>query len=521
MRGSARKYARVVGYALGHWPKLLAILSLTLLLAAVAALAPWPLKILVDYGLGGLPPPEFLRGALAAAGIDASAANLVIGAALAGIAVFAANATLDAVVTWAWSGVGQRMVYDLAGDLFLRLQQLSLLFHARRHVGDSIARITGDAWCVHGVTDGILISPVKHLFVLAAVGGLAWQLDAALTLLTLTAAPLLAGSALYFGERLKSFERQKREAQARIASFLHQVLGAMPTGAGFCRWRAQPGDFRRPRRECREGQPRRSARDRCLRCRECGLAVTAGIALGLYAGGQRVLAHELSLGTLLVFIAYLRTVETASRGLLKSYGGLRAAEASIDRVLEILDADEKPCATLPGARALPALHPPAVARPRLRQGELRLRRWPAGAEGDFTPPEPGRNRGAGRRDRRRQDDARFADPALLRSGRRPGAARRHGLARRQLASLRGQVAIVLQEPFLLAAHGRGKHRLRPAGASRDEIIAAAAAPPTRTSSSGACRRATTRSSASRAARSRAASASASPSRARSSRTRRS
>src|SRR5262245_53772307 len=147
MRTSARKYARVAGYALTHWPNLAAILAATALLAASTALAPLPLKVLMDYGVGGLEAPAPLRAALAAAGLTPSAWNLVILAAAASVALFAANAALDAALTWLWCRVGQRMVYDLGADLFMRLQQLSLLFHARRHVGDSIARITGDAWC--------------------------------------------------------------------------------------------------------------------------------------------------------------------------------------------------------------------------------------------------------------------------------------------------------------------------------------------------------------------------------------
>ena len=49
--------------------------------------------------------------------------------------------------TYSNISLGQRMTYDLAGDLFNRLQQLSLHFHARKSVGDSIRRVTGDCGC--------------------------------------------------------------------------------------------------------------------------------------------------------------------------------------------------------------------------------------------------------------------------------------------------------------------------------------------------------------------------------------
>ena len=53
--------------------------------------------------------------------------------------------TLMAMATMSASvRLGQRMVFDLGADLFAHLQRLSLLFHSRRAVGDTIARVTGD-----------------------------------------------------------------------------------------------------------------------------------------------------------------------------------------------------------------------------------------------------------------------------------------------------------------------------------------------------------------------------------------
>jgi ATP-binding cassette, subfamily B, bacterial len=452
------KYARVVRYALRHWPSLLAILSLSLALSALAALQPWPLKILVDYGLGAAGPAQ---------------PRYVVLAALAGLALFAATAALDAAVTWVRSALGQRMVYDLAGDLFLRLQRLSLLFHTRRHVGDSITRITSDAWCVHAVTDGILISPARHLFALASVGALAWQLDPGLTWLTITVAPLLAVSAWYFGTHLKGFGRRKIEAQARLASFLQQLLGAMPLVQAFAAaprnrkvFGALAADVVKATRAAAAVGSAYSGVN--------AVSVTLGMALVLYVGGQRVLAHELSLGSLLVFVAYLRTLDAASRGLLTTYGKLRAAEVSIERVLEIMDATEA-VVDAPGARTLAEPHPAhgghlvfervsfayEPGRPVIKEVSLEL--------------EPGETvalvgaTGAGK-STLASLVPRFFDPL-------GGRVLLDGVDLRgiQLASLRAQVAVVLQEPFLLPLTVAENIGYGCPSASRDEIIAAAVA----------------------------------------------
>ena len=469
-RRSLQKYARVVRYALAHWPKLVRIGALTVALSALAAFHPWPLKILVDYGLGDLDAAARFVGAL---GIEPTSINLIWIAAVGAIALFAANAVLDAALTLSWSAIGQRMVYDLAADLFLQMQRLSLLFHSRRSVGDSITRITGDVWCVYSVSEGILIAPVRNLLILVSVGAVSWQLDPGLTLLTMAVAPLLAGSAMYFGERLKGYERQKREAQARIASFLHQVLGAMPMVQAF------DAGSRNLRLFGRLAQSAVRADQRSALVTDTyglanGASLTIGMALVLYAGGHRVLAGDLSLGSLLVFLAYLKTLESASRGFLTTYGKLRAAEASIDRVMEVLDATET-VRDAPGAQ-------PLAPRRWDRIGHLVFDRVTFGYEPgspvlrelslELAPGETVAlvgTTGAGK-STLASLVPRFFDPW-------EGRVLLDGMDLRdlQLASLRDEIAIVLQEPFLLPltiaeniAYGRQT-------AGREEIVAAAVA----------------------------------------------
>ena len=225
---TASKYAQILRYALTEWRALSGILVITIAYSALVALQPWPLKLLVDHALGSQPLPDTLQRWLADAGIGSVAATLVAVAALVALAVFALEAALDAALTVTWARAGQRMVYTLAGDLFQQLQRLSLGYHARRTVGDSLTRVTTDAWCVQAVVDSLLVTPARQLMVLVAVGLLAWRLDPGLTLLMVIGTPLLAASALYFGRVLRQSERRTREAGSRLTAFVHQVLGAMP-----------------------------------------------------------------------------------------------------------------------------------------------------------------------------------------------------------------------------------------------------------------------------------------------------
>jgi ATP-binding cassette subfamily B protein/subfamily B ATP-binding cassette protein MsbA len=71
-----------------------------------------------------------------------------------------------------------------------------------------------------------------------------------------------------------------------------------------------------------------------------GLITTLGRAFVIYIGAIRVLDGLMTLGDLLVFIAYLGTLQAAAQGLLSVYSGLRAAQAGLDRVLELFSVEE-------------------------------------------------------------------------------------------------------------------------------------------------------------------------------------
>src|SRR5512141_2407727 len=92
----ARKYARILRHALRDWRALSAILAITLAYSALAALQPWPLKILIDSAIGGAPLPDAVTALFATAGFEPGNAALVGVAALGSILIFVVQAALDA-----------------------------------------------------------------------------------------------------------------------------------------------------------------------------------------------------------------------------------------------------------------------------------------------------------------------------------------------------------------------------------------------------------------------------------------
>ncbi|MUG98017.1 ATP-binding cassette domain-containing protein [Scytonema sp. UIC 10036] len=472
MKAMIHRYGRLLRYPLRHWRTLLVILGLVAGTSATATLQPWPIKILVDYALGqaAIPLPV---NSFFGFNLSLTPPLLVVVAALCSLGLYALNATLDTGLSWAWSAAGQGMVYELAQNLFYRLQRLSLLFHSQRTVGDSLSRLTGDSYCIYTSIGALLISPMQHLLTLGTISIVAWNLNPLLTLLSLFVAPIMAASAVVFGSRIKRRTKLNRETQSRLTSFVHQTLTAIPMIQAFARESYNTKQFQHLAADAVAIAQRETLLKSAYGLAN-GAVATICNAVILYVGGQQVLLGVMSVGSLLVFLAYLQPIQGAFRGLFGIYGSLKSVEANIDRVLEVLDAKDG-VHDAPGAKPLP--HRPTEAR-----GHIRLEGVTFGYNPGYPvlqditlEAKPGETialvgaTGAGK-STLVSLIPRFFDPwqgRVLFDG-----ADIRGI---QLKSLRSQIALVLQEPFLLPlsvaqniAYGRPE-------ASQEEIVAAAKA----------------------------------------------
>ena len=448
---------------------LLLIAGISLAASATVTLQPWPMKLLVDYALGSAGVPTWTHSLLASLSLPPTASAVIAVAAAASFLLWAFNNALDVGASWAWTIAGQRLVYDLASDLFHRLQRLSLLFHTRRTVGDSLSRLTGDTWSIYTVSSSLLIAPMQHLATLVTIGIVAWKLNPDLAMLSLGMGPALGASALFFGNRLKRRSKLSRETQAGVLSFVHQTLTALPIVQAFDTREQNTLRFQ----GLASDAVTRSQRSVLLTSASGvvnGLITTAGTATILYFGGVKVLSGTLSLGSLLVFLAYLRSMQTASEGLLAVYTTFKTTSASIDRVFEVLDSEEM-VREEPGAPVLPMV-----------RGHVQLEALTVGYEPGrpvlhdvSLEAQPGETialvgpTGAGK-STLVSLIPRFFDPwsgRVLIDG--------HDVRGVQLKSLRAQIALVLQEPFLLPLSVAENIAYGRPGATREEVERAAVA----------------------------------------------
>jgi len=331
---SFRRQARLLRYVTPHWRGLVVLVATILANIGLELLRPWPLKILVDNVLGDHPTPDLLRSLPGAEGPHGLLVWVVVGTLL----IFLLGTLTHMIYTYSSLRLGQKMTWSLAADLFAHLQRLSVLFHTRRPVGDLISRVTGDVWCVNTLVADALVPAFQALVMLIAMFVVMWNLQPLLTVLALGVTPFFVVVIKVLGGPLKDRNRERRDLEGSMMSVVEQSLGATPAVQAFTR---EEHDVRRFR----------SFADRTtvayIRATVAGLwfelfagLVTAlGTAAIIYVGADLALRGKLTTGTIIVFLAYLGSLYDPLDAITHTVPTIQGAAAEADRVSEILETE--------------------------------------------------------------------------------------------------------------------------------------------------------------------------------------
>jgi ATP-binding cassette subfamily B protein/subfamily B ATP-binding cassette protein MsbA len=458
-----------VGYALRRRGALAAVLTTMLLRIGLDALRPWPMKVLVDHALGGKPMTEGVARWVGALPGAADPANLVGWCVAATVVLFLLGWALGLASANASISLGQCMVYDLAGDLFGHLQRLSLRFHSRKPVGDSIRRVTTDCACVATIVRDALLPVLTSVAGLVVMFVILCRLDAVLALLSLVVVPYMVFVFRRYARPMLERSYEQQEADGRMYTVIEQTLSAIPVVQAFGREEATDERFRESTRASLRAAL--TTTDVQLRFKVLmGLATAGGTALILWVGVSHALAGRLSVGSILVFLSYLGALYEPLESLLYVSSTIQGAAGSARRVLEVLG-EEPEVRERPGALPLPSARGHVVlegvafgyepGRPVLHGVSLEALPGQTVALVGAT--------GAGKTTLASLVPRLF-DPWQ-------GRVLLDGCDVRdlRLADVRAQVALVLQEPFLFPVSVADNIAYGRPGASRDEIEAAARA----------------------------------------------
>jgi ATP-binding cassette subfamily B protein/subfamily B ATP-binding cassette protein MsbA len=339
--------AKFLPYLKAHRWQVAWALAQVFLIAGFELLKPWPLQIVIDYVLGGKPPPT---GGPIGDLLSLPKPLLLVVACFGVVAVNLGAGALTLLHNYTTIRVGQNMVNDLRGDLYAHLQRLSLAYHSRQRVGDLLYRITADSFAVQTmIMNGVL--PILSAVIL--LGGMLivlFPMDPTLTLLALGIVPVLFALISGFNRKIVEVATEVRDTESRVYSLVQWGMAAIKVVQAFTKEEDEHRRFMGASRESLRATLR-LYNWQTLYSGAVNVIIGLGTAVVIYAGARSVLSGTLSLGQLIVFVAYLAQLYQPINQITQSWGLIAGARVGARRVFEVLDieADLKS-----GSRQFPA-----------------------------------------------------------------------------------------------------------------------------------------------------------------------
>jgi|SRR5579863_10242623 len=231
----------------------------------------------------------------------------------------------------------QRVIFDIRSEVFRSLQHLSISYFENRSTGEIMSRVNNDV----DNLERIFIDGIEHLAVaaltLAGITGMLFYIQWRLALIALLPIPFLAVSALLFTRKIHHLYHLVRGKLALLNSFLQDSLSGIRETFAFNRQDDELSRFNQKSRDYCRGNLMVS---RMWSLYSPGMAFLAssGTVLILWFGARSVLAGTLTVGELVAFIAYAAQFYTPINQIHSINHMLQHALAAGDRVFEVIDA---------------------------------------------------------------------------------------------------------------------------------------------------------------------------------------
>ncbi len=230
----------------------------------------------------------------------------------------------------------QKAVHTLRTQVFAALQRLSLSYFENRSTGEIMTRVTSDTEHVERIfvdgLEGLLTASLTLVGITITLFVLNWKL----ALLSMLPIPLLIVSASWFTKRVHEYYHEIRKSGASLNAYLQDALSGIKETIGFNQHDYEKSRFERLSQEYSTNNLRAMY---LWSIYWPGMVFigSLGTLLIIWYGAAEVLAGQLSVGQLVMFLSYLALFYTPINQIHSLNHMLQHALAASERVFEILD----------------------------------------------------------------------------------------------------------------------------------------------------------------------------------------
>ncbi len=317
-------YRRVLRYYRPFLPQTIFGLLLTVAGIGLNLLKPWPFKIIVD---------DFLRVNSTARSDGRTWIPLLC---LALVAIQLLWGIINWITNYLFVKIGLQALLKLRTDLYSYLQSLSLKYHDARRSSDSSFRVAYDSQSIQTIYNKGFTNIFGSTITLAGTFVIMVRLDWQLTLLSLAIVPLIVAAIYFFAHRIRRESTFIQEQESAMLAQAQEGLSSIRMVHAFGREEFEVRQFHRQARQSLQANLRLTLTN-VNSALVISTLMVIGTAAMYYVGTQHVLAGTLTLGSLLVFSAYLLMLYQPLESLTYTAWAMEGAAAGAKRCFEVLD----------------------------------------------------------------------------------------------------------------------------------------------------------------------------------------
>jgi ATP-binding cassette subfamily B protein len=341
--GKIGLYGEVIRRMRPHFRTLLGVILAVGATSLIEVAKPWPLKIVIDNVLRGVPLATRWT-------VSLSSRQLLAAACLILVAIYLLLGLLNVINNYVTIAIGQRMVNELRAQMFDRLQRLSLAFHRRREVGDLMVRIAYDSMSLQTIAMNGLFPVLSAGVMLAAMFVVMVRMDWVLTATALAIVPVLFILIAAVSHRIDRLASGARIKESRLYTVAHQALAAIHVVQAFTRESESYNEFVQSSSESL-GESLKLYVFQTIYAGGVNALIAVGTSAVIYIGARHVMSGMLTVGDLIVFTTYLASLYVPVNQLFQTYGMVQGAKAGLRRCFELIELEPE-IRDRPGARAL-------------------------------------------------------------------------------------------------------------------------------------------------------------------------
>lgn len=326
-------YLRLLNYVRPYLPRLILAVLCTCLAAGCNLYLPWIIKDVVDKVLV----QKDVRM------LYLIAASIVV--------VFIIRGLFFYGQSYLMSWVGQRVVIDIRGAIFRKLQRLSMSFYDKNKTGTIMSYVTNDVAALQiAMVDKAVELVTEGLVLIGSIAAMLW-LDWKLTLFTFCTFPVVLWFMDFFGKKIRRNGGRIQECTAELTSVLQEVVSSARVVKSFVR-----EDYEIKRFDAQNMTNfyanMKNIKLNALLTPTVELVAAIGVTVVMWYGGMSVINGAITAGSLVAFLVYAVNIANPIKRLTKVVASIQQALAAGERVFGILDLEEN-IKELPSAKLLP------------------------------------------------------------------------------------------------------------------------------------------------------------------------